>query len=90
MFTPIRRTLTGLAIAVVVVAGAAACQPAPPKTCEGLDPTITGSGQAITGTSVTTSSSAPTAPRRSTAWAATTRSAPPVATTRSPVAPGTT
>ena len=29
MFTPLRRTLTGLAIAVVVVAGAAACQPLP-------------------------------------------------------------
>ena len=51
MFTPIRRMLAGLAIAVVVVAGAAACQPNPPTTCEGLDPTITGSGQAVTGTS---------------------------------------
>ena len=51
MFTPIRRTLAGLAIAVVAVAGAAACEAAPPKTCEGLDATITGSGQAITGTS---------------------------------------
>ena len=49
MFTPIRRTLAGLAIAVVAVAGAAACRRR--RRRAGLDPTITGSGQAITGTS---------------------------------------